>query len=134
MQIDLDRFYFRNGYRPDSPFRDRRRELIADLLRLIADATEERPTAATVVCDSWLNQFAPFAALFPRAWHDSLHLHGRFLATNGWWGQYMDERGAFNESRAAQFRATGAHPYSAGEAEAAIEPVVQHLKRLLRGE
>ena len=129
LAIDI---HFGNGYRPDSPFRDRRQDLIANLLKLIADAVEERPTVTTIQCDSWLNQFEPFAALFPQAWNDSLHLHGGHLATYGWWGQYMDERGAFNKTRAAKFRATGAHPYSAGEAECEVEPVVEHLKRLLR--
>lgn len=125
--IDL---HFRNGYRPQSPFRDRRDDLIAELLRLIDDVREERPTVTRIGCDSWLTSFEPFAALFPPEWNATLDLHGQYLATNGWWGQYMDERGAFNEPRAQRFRQTGDHPYQAGECECALDPVVKHLRSL----
>ena len=127
LAIDI---HFGNGYRPESPFRDRREDLIADLLRLIEEAIEERPAATTIQCDSWLTSFEPFAALFPDAWNDSLNFHGGYLATYGWWGQYMDERGAFNQSRASKFRKTGEHPYQAGECECGIGPAVDHLRGL----
>jgi len=123
--IDL---HFRNAYRPDSPFGEHWEDLIATLQRLIEDAVVAHPAIKTIQCDSWLNQFEPFAALFPPLWRTSFVPVFDYPWSNGWWGQYMDERGAFHEKRAQQFRRTGAHPYSAGLCECAIEDVVKYLR------
>lgn len=121
--------HFANGYRPESPFKEHWSDLVATRLQLIEDARVDHPAVTTIQCDSWLNQFEPFAALFPPSWRASFVPVFDYLATNGWWGQYKDERGAFHEKRAKQFRSTGAHPYSVGLCECDIEEVVKHLRR-----
>ena len=120
--------HFANVYRPESPFRDHWKDLVSTLLKLIEEAVAGHRGLTSIQCDSWLNQFPPFASLFPPAWHASLILHNDYLATNGWWGQYKDERGAFHKGRADQFRQTGTHPYSAGLCECDIAQVVKHLR------
>ena len=122
--IDL---HFGNAYRPDSPFRMHKRELIVTLRRLIEDAVAERPNLRTIQCDSWLNQYGPFAALFPPTWHVSFVPVFEWLDTHGWWGQYVSSRGGFHEKRAQEFRSTGAHPYSAGICQCGIEEVADYL-------
>jgi len=101
--------------------------LVADLLRLIEEAVTIHPAITGVLCASWLNQFEAFVALFPPAWRASFEPVTRHLANNGWWGQYMDRRGAFHEVRGREFRRTGAHPYSSGVCQCQISDVVDHL-------
>lgn len=122
--------HFLNAYRPESPFKAHRQDLIATLLQLIEEATAAHPAVTTIQCDSWLNQFEPFAALFPLAWHASYVPIFDYLATYGWWGQYMDERGAFHEKRAREFRQTRTHPYAAGLCQCDIAQVVDYLSSL----
>lgn len=123
--IDL---HFGNAYRPDSPFRMHRHDLIATLRRLVEDAVAARPDLTTIQCDSWLSQYGPFAALFPPAWHASFVPVFNYLDTHGWWGQYVDRRGGFHEKRAQEFRSTGTHPYSAGICECGIGEVLEYLR------
>jgi hypothetical protein len=124
--------HFVNVYQPDSPFKAHKQDLIATLLQLIEEAVSVHPAVTTIQCESWLNQFELFAALFPPAWRASFVPIFNYLATNGWWGQYMDERGAFHEKRGREFRRTGTHPYSAGLCECDIRQVVDYLHGLFR--
>ena len=45
--------HFANAYQPESPFRDRRSDLIQSLLRMVADARSENPELSEIECGSW---------------------------------------------------------------------------------
>ena len=113
--VDRIAIHFSNAYCPHSPFdADHRGPLAADLGRMLADARRAHPTARRVVCGSWLNSLPPFAALFPPEWKASFASRDFSGGTAGFWGQYMDRRGAFHRRNGEQLRATGRHPYVAG--------------------
>ncbi len=120
--------HFANAYRPDSPFEKCQPALVATLLRLIEEAVAAHPTLTRVLCASWLNQFQPFAALFPPTWSASFKPVVNYLANDDWWCQYMDKRGVFHQARGRQFRHSKAHPYRSGVCQCDVSEVVDHLR------
>ena len=120
-----------NAFQLGSPFTERRDELISSLLAMLEDGGKEHPQATGVCCSTWLNRFEPFNALFPTSWAESFVLT-RYYATYGWWGQYMDHRGAFHSPRAERVRRDGWHPYPAGRAECRLCEAIEHLNVLAR--
>ncbi len=122
--------HFLNAFQPDPPFTDYRRDVISSLLTMLEHGVKENPQATHIWCDSWLNQFEPFNALFPPAWAESF-APTYYFATYGWWGQYMDHRGAFHNARAEKLRHTGQHPYAAGQAECNLTEAIEHLSALV---
>ena len=96
---------------------------------MLKQGAGENPGASTIWCDSWLNQFELFNALFPPSWAESF-IPTYYFATFGWWGQYIDHRGAFHRRRAEKLRQSGRHPYSAGASECDLTEAIDHLKSL----
>ena len=121
--IDL---HFANAYQPDSPFHDCRRDLVATLLQVLCDAKASYPAVTRVQCDSWLNQYTPFLHMFPDSWRTTF-VPSYYTGTYGWWGQYMNHRGAFHARNGAAFRRSKTHPYTCGLAQCVYDKVVNHL-------
>jgi hypothetical protein len=100
--------HIRNAYQPDSPFHHLP-EMAADLREIADRSAQERPDVEWVQCGSWLNSVPAFVSLFPPSWRETAVL--RFPANHmGWWGQFTDRRGGFNERAAAILRETGQFP------------------------
>lgn len=127
--IDL---HFANAYCPESPFSmSHRSHLLESLLQLLLDAKQANPVARQVVCGSWLNQLSPFLSCFPPAWAQSFTPFTTFYGTAGWWGQYMDHRGAFHLKNASAFRRLGSHPHVAGSCYCDLEEAIHHVSKRL---
>jgi hypothetical protein len=115
--------HFFNAAAPRSPFDDVAR-LAGDLRSLIQDCRGRHPAVQFLWCQSWLNSYSPFLALFPESWRSSASVRspedmdarslGRgCLNTLNWWGQFMRSDGSFHEERGRRFRAEGGtFPYA----------------------
>jgi hypothetical protein len=115
--------HFFNAAAPRSPFEDPSR-LAGDLRSLIQDCRQRHPTVQFLWCQSWLNSYSPFLALFPESWRQGAsvrspeHMDARSLGrgclnTLNWWGQFMRSDGSFYEERGRRFRAEGGtFPYA----------------------
>jgi hypothetical protein len=124
--------HFSNVDQPDSPFGDQTRARTAgDLLRLLQDAKSAHPDADRVECSSWLCAFPAFLGLFPPEFSASYTPVYDYYGTYGWWGQYMDHRGAYHQRNGTWFRMSGEHPYVSGVASAGLETTQAHLTRLI---
>lgn len=122
--------HFANAYQPESPFRDRRADLIDSLRALLECVRNSHPDVDRVVCGSWLNQFAPFQALFPPPWTASFVPVYDYWGTYGWWGQYMRHDGGFHQHNGNLLRLHRHHPYSSGDSECEIQEAIDHLRHL----
>lgn len=122
--------HFYNAFCPESPFKPPQQNQVAqDLHQMLEDAKRDNPTAQTVACISWLNELPPFLNFFPDAWTESFE-PGQFSGgTAGYWGQYMDRRGAFHEHSALKFRDFGRHPYTCGLCYCDINGAMLHLRK-----
>ncbi len=126
-----DRVYihFTNMVQPKSPFWDMP-TLTRYLLKLLDDLEHDRPDIQIVQCGSWINNFPPFAALFPPEWHENSRVSGPAF-TYGWWGQFMTHTGDFHYGNAKRFRATGEFPYTCISCSADRDSVRGHVEKLL---
>ncbi|NKB68312.1 MAG: hypothetical protein GKR89_14720 [Candidatus Latescibacteria bacterium] len=122
--------HFSNAFQSDSPFGQRRDELIDDLRRLLEDAGRKHPQVERVTCGSWLNQFAPFNALFPASWEESFVPVYDYWATYGWWGQYMTHQGRFHRRNGNLFRRHRRHPFVAGVSSCSWKAALAHVQAL----
>lgn len=106
---DFLTLHFRNYFWPDSPFKHIP-ELRDGISKLLAQAKRERPDVKNVQCGTWLNSLEFFRGLFPDAWHKNA-VPGKAGGHMGWWGQFMDRRGALHKKNAEILRKTGCFPY-----------------------
>jgi hypothetical protein len=136
--------HFFNACTPRSPF-DNVRGLACDLRTLIRDCRHRHPTVQTLWCQSWLNSYPAFLALFPESWRATAVVRttedadrrsfGRgCLNTYNWWGQFMRSDGAFHERRARRFREAGKFPYPNRLCHAGIDEIDEFLSNLLAGQ
>jgi hypothetical protein len=109
--------HFFNAHAPQSPFGNAR-SLACALRALISDCQHHHPTIQVLWCQSWLNSWPAFLALFPPTWCASAMVRtpedtdarswGRAsLNTHNWWGQFMRSDGGFHEERGRRFRESG---------------------------
>jgi hypothetical protein len=122
--------HFANAYVPESPFRDRRRDLVATLRALLREVAEDCPDAKWVHCGSWLNRYPPFLGLFPRSWSETFTAVNGYWNTQGWWGQYVTHRGTFHRANADRFRREGRHPYGCGNAWCSVGEAIANVDAL----
>lgn len=96
--------HFRNAYVPESPFADMSR-LFASLKELIADIEARGLVPQTVGCGSWINNLAPFKALFPPSYTASLQpTSPEDKMGDGWWGQFISRKETLHKPRADLLR------------------------------
>lgn len=88
----------------------------------ILDAAENEMKVDTIFCCSWLNSFPKWLALFPEEWtanrgpeRDSICWHF------GFWGQFINSRGLFNDRYGEIFRKTGKMPYAFRPAHCSVK-------------
>jgi hypothetical protein len=109
--------HFFNACTPQSPFGNVR-SLACDLRALIRDCQRRHPNVQMLWCQSWLNSWPTFLALFPESWRASAvnrtpedtdaRSWGRAsLNTHNWWGQFMKSDGGFHEERGRRLRESG---------------------------
>lgn len=122
--------HFANAYLPESPFRDRRRDLVATLRALLREVAEDCPDVKWVHCGSWLNRYSPFLGLFPQSWSESFTAVNAYWNTQGWWGQYVTHRGTFHRANAERLRREGRHPYECGNAWCSVVEAIAHVEAL----
>jgi hypothetical protein len=115
--------HFANASAPRSPFADAS-SLACALHTLIRDCRRHHPSVEFVWCQSWLNSYEPFLALFPPSWRasavartpeqtDARSFGRACLNTRNWWGQFMRSDGSFHTARGRRFRrAGGIFPYA----------------------
>ena len=128
----MEDIHFSNADQPRSPFAGETRGRTAgDLLSLLSEADERYTNAELVQCGSWLCCFPPFLKFFPKEFTESYVPVFDYYGTYGWWGQYMDHRGAFNVRNGSRFRQTRNHPFAAGIASCPIEHVLKHLEAIV---
>jgi hypothetical protein len=120
-----------NAYQPDSPFRHEQ-HFITTMLQAVEHAINIYPQIKIVSCGSWLNQLPAFQHFWPEAFKQAqkvLNETGGFGP--GAWGQYMTTNGGFNETKAAELRNTGKHPFALTEAQCPVMDLRQHLETLI---
>lgn len=117
--------HFRNAFVPDSPFLHMS-DLRNALLEIVQVTRQTRADITQVQCASWLNETRNFPVLFPPEW-----LTGSYrvpVAGNlGWWGQFIDRTGQFNEELAARFRRTWDFPFHNRHCRCSIMALHDHL-------
>ena len=125
--IDL---HFHNAFMPDSPFRHHA-ELVEGLRGIIDDAAGRSLSIRTISCDSWINYLAPFQTLFPPSFIASIQpTTPDNKGGNGWWGQFIDKTGRFNEKRAQTLRDTRQFEILRAHAECLYSDFVSHVRSL----
>lgn len=118
-----------NACAPESPFDDMP-ALFDDLRTCLAYLLTQHPDTKRIGCGSWINNLAPFQALFPAEYIDSLTPTDPDGKSGlGWWGQFLTRTGTLNEKRAAELRATGRFHYARLHGSCAVEPLQAHLAR-----
>jgi hypothetical protein len=115
---------------PDSPFRHPS-ELVEGLQGIIDDISARSLDIRSLSCESWINYLAPFQALFPKSYIDSLTpTTPDNKGGNGWWGQYIDKTGRLNEKRAQTLRDTRQFDFPRARGECPYSDFVAHIKSL----
>jgi len=103
-------FHIGNAVRPKSIFDDP--AYLPECLRCVMDKAEAEFGADSLATSTWLNSYPPWLALFPPEWHENMGPEMTDIRWGmGFWGQFINARGAFNHKHAAMFRATGRMPY-----------------------
>ncbi len=130
LQDNVVGLHFQNAYRPNNPFVNRE-DLISDLRDGLRKMKKRYPDATTLSCSTWLNGFEPFLEFLPASWRENMILGGDYGWGWGYWGQYMDRRGAFHRRNAESFRRTGKHPYRSCQCSCSVDEALAHLKIIL---
>jgi len=92
---------------------------------------EETYGADTLATFTWLNAVPKWLALFPPEWQDNLEPPNEDILWHyGYWGQFINARGAFNAPLAQQLRATGRLPYLPRASRCSFAALRQHLREL----
>jgi len=115
-----------NPFAPQSPFADMRARA-DELARMVRDVTAEQPALTHLRTASWLNSFPPFLTLFPDSWHAGRSDPVRLGYGGGWWGQFVDRRGAFHVKNGDYLRRTGEFPYPAVDCTCPTDELLRHL-------
>ena len=115
-----------NVFAPDSPFAAPQARA-AELARLLKDAESRHPGLLKVTCGSWLNSFQPFLDLFPPEWPASATPRP-LVHSQGWWGQFIDRKGAYQRKNGDHLRRTGAFPYQSLGCTCALMALKRHLQ------
>jgi len=103
-------FHIGNAVRPQSIFDDP--AYLPGCLRCLMEKAQAEFGADSLATTTWLNSYPPWLAFFPREWHNHLGPEMTDIRWGmGFWGQFINGRGAFNHKHAAMFRATGRLPY-----------------------
>ena len=121
-----------NALRPRSLFDDRRHlpECLFDLM----DKTTREFGAESLGTFTWLNSLPRWLELFPPEWRASLGPEDRNVQWHfGWWGQYINARGTFNEKYGTRLRQTGEFPCWPRYAECRFDALRPYLKAYLAG-
>ncbi|MBQ6597857.1 MAG: hypothetical protein IJH79_09925 [Lentisphaeria bacterium] len=104
-------FHIANDRMPHSFFDDPQH--IRRSFEGILDAAENLVKVDTIFCCSWLNSFPPWLALFPEEWTlERGPEYPSVLWHLGFWGQFINARGLFNDRYAEMFRKTGKMPFA----------------------
>ena len=103
-------FHIANDRVPNSFFDDP--DHIRDCFNRLLDVAELDFHAEYIGTSTWLNSVPKWLALFPQEWRDNLGEPDTDVRWHyGFWGQFINARGAFNERAAAVLRTTGKLPY-----------------------
>lgn len=115
-----------NPFAPRSPFEDMNARA-NELWRLLDDVLTKEPAPVIIRCGTWLNSVPAFQSLFPPEW-----LEGASQSNPGfhygWWGQFVNRRGAFNHRAGEHLRKTGEFLYPCIGCNCRIEALRAHLK------
>ncbi len=119
--------HFRNFFAPHNPFLYPD-QLQAGLRTLLDRALAQQPEIRYVQCASWLNQRPEFLRLFPPSY--AANPKDCYPETNntGWWGQFINAGGGFNEKAAAEFIANGGRfTYHNTHCICTVQELLSHL-------
>jgi len=123
-EIDL---HMGNIYAPESPFKHIN-QLATDLHTLLVHILRKDPDVEQIVCESWMNSFEPFLALFPSEWRHDCSDTDMFKYTYDIWGQMVNRKGGFHKRNGEYLRDTGEFPYLSKKCRCGIRALAVHLE------
>jgi len=95
--------------------------------------TREKYRVTALTTATWLNDYPPWLALFPKQWHDNLTpLEDGVGWSQLYWGQFVTARGSFNFKHARIFRETGNMPYTPLRSWCSYSNLEHHLHEYIR--
>ena len=97
------------------------------------DKCGEEFSVDKIATSTWLNSYPRWLELFPLEWMANMGPHMTDIKNGfGWWGQFVNARGAFNHKHAQRFRETGQLPFLPRRSWCSFESLRKHLNEHLR--
>lgn len=122
-------FHIGNPLRPHSIFDDP--EYLKNCLLCVALHAELLFHTRLISTGTWLNSNPKFLRYFPQEWKDNMSAPSENIVGHlGYWGQFINARGLFNDRIGEQFRATGKLPFALRESYCTIDALRKHLATL----
>jgi hypothetical protein len=123
-------FHIANAVQPRSIFDDR--DYLPKCFFCIMDTAERDHGADTLMTGTWLNSLPRWLELFPQEYRDHMGPEERDIRWGGgFWGQFINARGCFNEKYARIFRGTGLMPYARRTSWCSFKSMREHLVKYL---
>jgi hypothetical protein len=124
-------FHIANALAPRSLFDDPA-HLPCGLLDLMADARAKHG-AEELATGTWLNSVPRWQELFPLEYMEHMTPEDADIRAHmGFWGQFLNARGLFNDQRGDYFRRTGRMRYWPRSSWCRFDSLEAHLRELLR--
>jgi len=83
--------------------------------------------------ETWLNSYPKWLKYFPQEWMDNMGPEIKDTLWHlGYWGQFLNARGAFNGKHARIMRETGEFPYWLRQSWCHVERLREHIQGILR--
>jgi hypothetical protein len=124
-------FHISNGAAPKSIFDDPA-YLPHAFLDMMADA-RAKYGAEELSTNTWLNDVPKWQGLFPSEYVEHMGpADPEIRAHLGYWGQFVDARGLFNEHRGERFRRTGRMQYGLRYSWCRFDRMEAHLRWILQ--
>ena len=122
-------FHIRNDRRPYSFLDDPAH--IKECFMQLLDVAENKFSARCISTNTWLNSVEKWLVLFPQEWRDNLReIDTEVRWHYGFWGQFINSRGAFNAKAGEKLRATGKLPFYPRYSFCTIEAMRKHIEQL----
>ena len=125
----LVHFHIANAVQPRSFFEDR--EHLPGCFACLMDKAEAQYGAANLGTSSWLNSYPRWLRLFPHTYLENIGPEYEVSFGLGSWGQFINARGAFNESRARVLRDIGRMPFPTRYSWCSFAAMRAHLNAYL---
>lgn len=103
-------FHIANAIRPRSIFEEP--SYLKECFARLLDVSQNEFGAERISTGTWLNSHKAWLSYFPEEWFENMsHDHENVNWSYGFWGQFINSRGTFNEKYGEKMRMTNRFPY-----------------------